>query len=997
MLSRIFYDIIHGRKRWASKKIKSPKRKRITCGKERSVVGGKGFAERRRNKRKRETVTMKSIDLSANKDWKFYRGMPPKGHSENASKNSHDHGLDAFYSGYDDGDWETVCLPHTVRIEKPVCSGGRNYQGECWYRKRFVVKKEWENKEMFFEFGGAMQRLDAWLDGKSLAFATGGFLPVRLDVGGLKEGEHLLVLKADNSDMPDVPPGKPQGALDFCYFGGLYRNAKFSVRNKIRFTEAVHEGRPGAGGLFTRTFLPNGKNGDAEIRSRVTIVNRESADAEITLKLLLNGAVVCERSAVVKSGEEIDIDNTFVVKKPELWSPEHPNLYKLTAELFKDNELLEEKEENLGIRTTEFKDDGFYLNGEKLYLNGANRHQEFPYVGFAVPDAMQKRDLRLLKDTGFNCIRTAHYPMSESFMNDCDEIGIMCIVPTPGWQIHPTSVLFDERSYENTRRIVRFNRNHPSMLLYEPILNETDYPEYFAEKQASIVTEECGDVPAWFACDAHSRRADLFTVNYRCGNFKTVGPEFVREYNDNWIEQYGPNKTLKRVRRGEHTDFYPGGEVPMIKNALERFDYYASLRGNENLCGACIWAAFDNNRGYELNEGAWGVCDFFRIPKFSYYMYDAQQDIAKVGAKCFIANCHKENSPEDIVVFANSEEVRLSVNGKIVGTKKVERENGINRPVIFEGVAFEKGVLTADAIESGKVLTSYSVRTPEKPYAIRLTAKNFGVDGWKADGADIVLIHAEIVDKNGTVVSDAEPVVRFGVRGDAEIVGAKEKRIGAERVQAEAGVAGAVVRAGRSAGKVVLTAQSDGLEAAEILLEVTADETEYLEGREYEPSKVVAEYPCDLKEFFSERESCKEQQTARWDIGSLKPTCASSYKEGFGPEQANQKGIYSPWMAANDSLPQWWQVDLQCECEVTGIAISWEKDWVWYDFDVETSLDGNNWTKRYSGYASGQTIKPYRFSSPVKAKYLRVVVNGLNGEGVAAFYHAEIYGNKIVD
>ncbi|MGN1052705.1 MAG: glycoside hydrolase family 2 TIM barrel-domain containing protein, partial [Candidatus Scatosoma sp.] len=701
---------------------------------------------------------------------------------------------------------------------------------------------------------------------------------------------------------------------------------------------------------FMRTFLPDGKSGDAEVRVKATVVNHESADTEITVKLFLNGKEVCEKTAVVKAGNESDIDNTFIVKNPELWSPERPDLYKLKAELFKGSELLEEKEENLGIRTAEFKNDGFYLNGEKVYLRGANRHQEFPYVGFAVPDTMQKRDLRLLKDAGFNCIRTAHYPMSESFMNACDEMGILCIVPTPGWQIHPASVLFDERSYENTRRIVRLNRNHPSMLLYEPILNETDYPEYFAEKQMNIVIEECGDAPAWFTCDSHSRLADRYPVNYRYGKADETKPEFVREYNDDWIEQYGPKSTIKRVRRGEHTYFYPGGELPMIRNAMERFERYATLRRDKQLSGAAIWGAFDDNRGYELNEGAWGIFDFLRIPKFAYYIYDAQQDIKKAGAKCFIANYHKENSPKDITVFANSEEVRLFVNGKVIGTRKVEREEGINRPVVFENVPFEKGVLTAEAIEHGKVLKSYSVRTPEEACAIRLTAKTFGIDGWKADGADLMLVHAEIVDKNGTVVPDAEPIVQFSIQGDAEIVGAKEKWVQADRVQAEAGITGVVLRAGKNAGEIVLTAQSDGLKLAEISLELSADEVEYLGGRDYGATKIAPEYPCDLNEFFSIRESLKEQQAGKWDLGSLKPVCASSYKEGFGPEQANQKEIYTPWMAADGSLPQWWQVDLQGECKVNGVAISWEKDWIWYDFDVETSLDGKNWTKCHHGY-----------------------------------------------
>ena len=183
---------------------------------------------------------MKTLKLSANGYWKFYRGKATKGKTIN-SQNPHDVGVAVFDPRYDDSIWETVFLPHTVREERLNCSGGYNYVGECWYRKKFIVEEEWEGKSLFIEFEGAMQRMDAWLDGKPLGVKYGGFLPHGFDLSGLKSGEHLLVLKLDNSDCFDIPPAKPQGALDFCYFGGLYRNAWFYISEKLHFSRAVHE------------------------------------------------------------------------------------------------------------------------------------------------------------------------------------------------------------------------------------------------------------------------------------------------------------------------------------------------------------------------------------------------------------------------------------------------------------------------------------------------------------------------------------------------------------------------------------------------------------------------------------------------------------------------------------------------------------------------------------------------------------------------------------
>ncbi len=934
---------------------------------------------------------MKAFVLSANRDWKFFRGIPPKERSVN-SKNLHDSGRMPYDCFFDDSRWEVVHLPHTVRVENLLCSGGKNYQGEYWYRKKFTVKKEWQDKEMFFEFDGIMQRVDAWVDGKPIGYALGGFLPVRFDVGGLSAGKHLLVLKADNSDLPDVPPGKPQGALDFCYFGGIYRNARFVVANKVRFTNPVHEGKPAAGGLFIRTFLERGK---AEVRVRASVLNHECSAVATQLRLFLDGVQVRESRAVITAGGETDFNCSLFIDSPKLWSPTYPELYVLTAQLLSGGEILEEQTERFGIRKAEFREDGFYLNGERLYLNGSNRHQEYPYVGFALPDSLQVRDLKMLREAGIICIRTAHYPPDKVFMDACDELGILCVIPTPGWQIYPSSFLFDERSYENTRRMIRWHRNHPAALMWEPILNETDYPEYFAEKQLQLVQEECGDASAFAACDSHSRGAERFPVNYRGGETKINKPLFVREYGDAYMEQYGPMGTLRRVRRGKNTGFYPGGERAMLQNAEERLNVYEDMYLSPRISGGALWAGFDNNRGYELNEGAWGMFDFLRVPKFFCYLLSAQQKIEQAGAKCFIANFWTEKSPANVSVYTNAQLIRLILNGKKIGEKCADPSEGIHRPVVFENVPFEKGILRAEAIVDGKVVKVHEVRTPEAPYAVRLTAQYSGVEVWKADGADLLMVHAEIVDKNGTVVPDAEPVVNFRVDGEAEIVGKNESWVKADSVRAEAGITGVLLRAGIHSGSITLSAAAERLKSAELTLQTKKDERKYLPGEKYKKPKELPSYSCDVNEFFSVRESIKDTQSHNWDIGVLKSACASSAAEGFGAGNANQKNIGQPWLAADTSLPQWWCCDLSDMYTVNGVSVSWEKDWLWYDYKIETSSDGVAWQCCYQGSASGQTRLPNCFSAPQKARYVRIVVQGISGKEAAGIYHVEIFGKKL--
>ena len=940
--------------------------------------------------------------LSANKNWKFFRGAAPMQRAEGR-------GLSVWDIDYDDSAWEKATLPHTVREEALFCSGGRNYQGECWYRRRFTVPEEYAGRDLLFELEAAMHRVDAWLDGRPLGVRMGGFLPMAFDLTGIELGkEHLLVLKVDNSDMPDIPPGKDQGALDFCYFGGIYRDAWLHVMHPVHFTSAVHAGRPASGGLFVHYRNVSAQSALVDVDAHFENCSTEKKDVRV--QILLDGELVYTGSEIsLLLGDEHVEKAHFKVDEPRLWHPHHPNLYSLTARLISGEETLDETTERIGIREIEFRPEGFFINGEKLFLNGANRHQEYPYAGFAITDAAQKRDVRLLRDAGIISIRTGHYPQDKAFMDACDEMGLLCVIPTPGWQIHPSSVLFDELSYENTRRLIRMNRNHPSACLWEPILNETDYPEYFAKKQLEIVAEEMGQDAPWCGCDSHYAYAEHYQVHY--GHRPTPGkPAYVREYGDNWTEQFGPMTTLRRVRRGEHVSFYMGGEKALIRSAQEHFEHYATLRLDENLSGAAMWAGIDHNRGYDESEGAVGMLDLQRLPKFQYQLYDAQQDIALVGGKCFIANDWTADSPRDVHVYTNASAARLLLNGKEIGTLTAkegwanahvyserlvgaELPDTVHPPIVFKNVPWEAGVLRAEAIENGQTVAAFEVRTPEQAEKLVLQPMWAGENGWTADGSDLLLVHAFIVDKNGTVVKKAEPMVRFVVEGSAEIVGDGIARVQANPMQAEAGAASVLLRAGYTSGKVVLKAESEGLAAAQIELETAPDALAQLPGPAFEQLSEKPVYAADAKERYSPPQSLKLEGWFNLDLGRNKPCTASSTRPDTDPNNVNQGEIRQPWVAADKSLPQWWQVDMQEQRRVSGMSVKWLNDGLWYDFSILASQDGETWTNIIDERASGQSVAPVRFPQPVDTRFLRILVTGVTGGEPAGLLLVEVHGD----
>jgi beta-galactosidase len=967
---------------------------------------------------------MERVVLQANQNWRFFRGAPPTGRRDPVSKSAAKNPWD---SDYDDSLWELVTLPHTVRTEPLMASGCTNYQGEAWYRRRFTLPEELAGRDLLFEFEAAMQRADAWLDGEPLGFAEGGFLPVAFDLSGkiAPEREHTIAVRVDNSNMADVPPGKPQGALDFSYFGGLYRDAHLYAAGKLRFSNAVHEGKPASGGLYVTYPKVNAE--EAVVRAKVHILNHTGKTVRgniIRVELENADGIVKDESPFdVETGSDAELIIDLVVKKPRLWHPYHPDLYRITAYIFSgDGEKLDEISERIGIRTIRFAPDGFYINGEKIFLSGANRHQEYAYTGFALPDSLQRRDAALLRKAGMILIRTAHYPQDRAFMDACDELGMLCIIPTPGWQIHPASVKFDLASYENTRRLIRYNRNHPSAALWEPILNETDYPEYFARRQLEIVREETADENIWCACDGHYAYSDRYPVNYSFMAAASGKPYVIREYGDNYTEQFGPMGTLRRVRRGGHTGFYLGGERAMIRSAQEHFENYYIIRSLPGLSGASMWAGIDHNRGYEDNEAAVGMLDFLRLPKFSYYIYEAQQDISQAGPKCFIANYWTADSPRDVTVYTNAQAVRLLLNGREIGVLSVKEgweyteiffnktlmrhkiditvthENipeGVHPPLTFKNVPFEPGELRAEAlVEGGRIAASYTVRTPGPPKKISLAPQWAGTNEWVADGSDLLMVHVSAVDANGTTVPDFENETRFSVKGCAEIVGDGEGWTHANPARLEAGASGVLLRAGKEAGAVILRAETEGLEPAEIVLNTTPYRANLLASPELTAPVKKPEYPCDQKKRFSPLIQLRFEPWYRFNLATGKEASASSSAPGYPPGNAVTGKIAEPWMAADSSSPQWWQCDLGEAKQIFGTTIFWQDDGLWYDYTVQVSDDGKAWDTLASGRSSGQSHVPDYFASPANKRYLRVNVEGVSGNRPAGIYLVELHGRS---
>lgn len=735
----------------------------------------------------------------------------------------------------DDSRWSTVCTPHTVRLQAAEASGGRNYQGIAWYRKHFTVPDDMKDKVITVHFEAVMGRQWIYVNGRLVKEHLGGYLPVTVDLTaeGIGAGDECLIaVKTDNSDDKTYPPGKKQAALDFCYHGGIYRDVWLIGKSDVSITDAVEADRVAGGGVFLH--YDNISDRSADVFADVEVGNSSSRTVRATVTACIRdsaGATVrtMRKNISIKPAEARTARLSATVGNPRLWSPETPYLYDVYITVSVDGRNVDGGMVRMGIRKAEFRGkDGFWLNGRPYHqLIGGNRHQDFAYVGNAVPNSQQWRDALRLRQAGMIIIRAAHYPQDPAFMDACDELGLFVIVPTPGWQYWNKDPLFAERVHRNTRDIIRRDRNHPSVLMWEPILNETRYPEDFALEALNITREEYpypGRPVA--AADMHSAGVkDNYDVLY--GWVDDIGKDdtpddkciFTREFGE-YVDDWYAHNNLNRASRS-------WGERPQLMQALSLCDTYGEMHhAQRQFIGGCQWHPFDHQRGYHPDPYWGGIYDAFRQKKYAYAMFRSQvipaADPLLPEPYLFIAHEMTQFSPEDVTVFTNCDSVRLTVfegDTSAVMTVVHSNDDKPSAPVVFEGCwdfwkarqysytqrNWQRVSLLAEGFVGGQVAVSQKKMPSRRSTRIRLYADDMGRP-LTADGSDFIVVVAEITDDNGNVRRLAKDEILFTVQGQGRIIG--DRSIHANPRTVEWGSAPVLIQASDTPGVITVTARS---------------------------------------------------------------------------------------------------------------------------------------------------------------------------------------------
>lgn len=631
-----------------------------------------------------------------------------------------------------------VRLPHACQELPFHYFDELEYQMVSGYRKLLNVPSEWQGKRVFLTFEGVAHVCEVFLNGEKIGEHRCGYTAFTIEISQqLRYGEdNLLVVKVDSRECVNVPPFGH--VIDYMTYGGIYRDVYVDVKEVDYIEDA-----------FIRSELRDlADTPNAKMLSEVNCHIESDGEYQLQQSIRKKGEATYQLLGTQKARGGLNL-LAFEVPNIALWNTENPNLYEIKTELLKlgrkqgeKAESQDDEKENVtdihniffGFRKIEFKADGFYLNDKKLRLRGLNRHQSYPYVGYAMPESMQKLDADYLKyELGVNAVRTSHYPQSHYFLDRCDELGLLVFTEIPGWQ-HIGNDEWKNQAVENTKDMVRQYRNHTSIFIWGVRINESVDNDALYERTNAAAHELDPSRPTGGvrALKKGNLLEDVYTyndfvhegVNKGCEPKKNVTPDmskayFVSEFNGHMF----PTKTYDcEEHRTEH--------------ALRHAAVLDAVAGEEDIAGCFGWCMFDYNTHKDFGSGDricyHGVMDMFRNHKQAAAIYACQQKeqvVLEVSSSMDIGE-HPASMRGNIYIYSNADSVRMYKNDRLLKEyypKDSEYKNLENGPIVvddFIGDALEvfEHFPKNKAEDCKKVLNAYSrygfAKMPKSIYLI---------------------------------------------------------------------------------------------------------------------------------------------------------------------------------------------------------------------------------------------------------------------------------------
>ena len=727
-------------------------------------------------------------------------------------------------------DWDIYDAPDPATGETGT-GGGWFHGGKGEYHKKFRVEsselKGGGRAKLHFE--GVYQRAEVFVNGQKAGQHGYGYTPFTVDItsyiyNGARENE--VVVTVDNSGQPNCR----------WYSGsGIYRHVWLETMPALHIAQ---------NGVFVTT--PEVSADKATVQVEVTVENE--SDEERAATVVISGTQ--QKTSInkllpvkVPAHGSKSVTGTFTVQNPELWSIDNPHLYEAAVELRENMKdvIIDRQKAKYGIRSFSFDTEkGFMLNGKPLLLNGACVHHDDGVLGAMAFDAAEIRKVRLMKQAGFNLIRTSHNPTTRAFLDACDSLGMLVIGEAfDGWRTaklkYDYSTMIDSCYREDIHAMVKRDRNHPSIITWSignEVIERKELRVVQTAKQLKAAILECDKTRPvtealcawdrdWEIYDPHFDVLNIAGYNYMIFKHTTdhqrnpnrvmwQTESYPRDAFRNWatvsdntyvvgdmvwtgLDYLGESGIGRYYYEGERPgeSFAPGGQPDWhgtycgdvdITGWRKPISHYREMLWNDK--STSLYMAVKEPNGYRgsIKETMWSVWPTWESWNWAGW----------------------EGKPVDVEVYTKQPEVKLYLNDKLIGTKSVSRQTEFK--AVFQ-VPYEAGTLRAEAGSE-----SVTLSTAGEPARLRLTADRKTI---AADGQDLAYVTLEVVDSKGRVCPEAAIPCEAVVKGQGQLMAfasadMKDREPSTSpRVTTWKGRALLVVRSSKNKGKVQVSIKSN--------------------------------------------------------------------------------------------------------------------------------------------------------------------------------------------
>jgi beta-galactosidase len=688
---------------------------------------------------------------------------------------------DALAPGFDDREFAHVSLPHCA-----VPLSWQKWDPQSWedvwiYRRRFAVPRQWRGLRLFLHFDRVMAGAAPVLNGHRLDPHLGGFLSFEREITGLtNDTGNVLALSVDARWLNVPPSGSPRGpsSVDYMLPGGVTGSVRLKAVPAIYLRE-----------VFAKPVDVLDPSRRLEVSCRVDAAAHANlpAAASMKVRLLENGRAIAQtaQSVHVETGET-DLKVTLGdLKQITLWDTDRPHLYDIEVTLSDRGKVLDHSRARIGFRDARFELEGFFLNGRRTQIFGLNRHELYPYVGFAAPPRLHRRDAEILKHKlNCNAVRCSHYPQSETFLDACDELGLMVWEELPGWQ-YIGDESWQTLAVRDVESMIRRDRNHPSIIVWGVRINESHNDPDLYRRTRALAHSLDDSRQASGTMTTQSTQGwseDIFSFDdYHAAPDHTVGidapvpgvPYLISECVGQYNYRAGKGFNI-RYRRAEDPQ-------QQMDQAIFHAQAHSKAAGFARCSGVIAWCAFDYASLMNAYDGVKcpGVYDSFRLPKLGASFYRAQADPA--AGPVIEPNFYWEfgaQSPqgpgEHAAIFSNCDRLKVFVAGKLHAAIEPDRAGypHLKRPPFFADFkdvdAAAHPELRIDGYVGTSRVLSRSLSSDPATDRLWVQAEDEEIED---DGIDMTRVAFAAVDRFGAQRLGGTGEVRLALHGPAVLVG----------------------------------------------------------------------------------------------------------------------------------------------------------------------------------------------------------------------------------